>query len=176
MLSITIETSLRLHPLFLTVPAPTLSCSPGSNHPFKGHRDNICRRLYQKGYSTKPPQFLFMSFEKYSHAGEAQLRKPLHPFLEILKAVSSAEPAAHKRLTWDWESGHLILQAPISQENLGYSLIDYGQFTTNLKQWGITDSDWILAKSDPRTCGRSPCPLTKPDNRQFVTYLTNCQI
>ena len=56
-------------------------------------------------------------FEKYSHAGEAHLRKPLHPFLGILEAVSSAEPAAHKRLTcWDWESGHLILQAPIFQE------------------------------------------------------------
>ena len=71
--------------------------------------------MYQKGCSTKPPQL------KYSHAGEAQLRKPLHPFLEILEAV-------------DWESGHLILQPPIFRENPGYSLIDYGQFTANLKQ------------------------------------------
>ena len=57
-----------------------------------------------------------MSFGKYSHAGKAQLRKPLHPLLGIMEAVSSAEPAVHKRLTWDWESGHRILQAPIFQE------------------------------------------------------------
>ena len=102
---------------------------PGYNH----SRATVITSL--DGY-TKPPHLYNMSFENYCHAGEAQFRKPLHPFLEILDAVSSAEPAIHIRGS---RGGNLVISSSrhqFFQEILGYSLIDYGKFTANLRYKG----------------------------------------
>ena len=107
MLSIIIETSLRLHPLFLNVPAPIPDRDSITQHTHARAIVITSVDGYNKeGCSTKPPPALY-PLRNTPTQGEAQNFKETTAPISgnpDPETVSPAEPDPHKRLTWDWES------------------------------------------------------------------------